>query len=119
MHFIKAFNGISVLCALLATAAATPAPVLAPAADDSSSETSLKSRNELSDNVAVVDVYSGRTCGGSVQQVKQVNGGAQCYVLGGQSIDVSLKYADSYLESPNLPLHILVTSRLHLSSFRF
>ena len=119
MHFIKTFNGISVLCALLATAAATPAPVLAPAADDPLSETSLKSRNELTDKVAILDVYSGGTCGGSVQQVKQVNGGAQCYVLGGQSIDASLKYADPYLESPNFPLHIFLTSRLHLLSFGF
>ena len=117
MQLIKVFNGISILCALLATAAATPAPFPAPAADDPSSEISLKSRNELTDKVANVDVYSGGTCGGSVQQVKQVNGGAQCYVLGGQSIDVSSKYADPYLESPIFPLHIFLTSRSHLFLF--
>ena len=95
MHLIKTFNGIATLYALLATSAAIPAPVPALAATDLLAQNDLKTRNSLTDKVAIVDIYTAATCSGSSQQVKQVNGGAECYVYNGQSLEVSARYAGS------------------------
>ena len=92
MHLIKTISGIATLCALLATSAAIPAPALA--AGKPVAESGFKS----TDKVAIVDVYTAGTCSGSSQQVKQVNGGAECHVFNGQSVEVSARYVDAFFE---------------------
>lgn len=96
MHFLKTLGGISTLYALLTTCATMPAP--APVAGDLSAERNLGSRDELTDKTAIVNVYSGDSCAGGTQ-FTQVNGGARCHVNGGNSIEVSAKYANIYYKS--------------------
>lgn len=94
MHFLKTFGGISTLYAVLTTCATMLAQ--AAAAGDLSAESNLKSRDESTDKTAIVNVYSGGTCGGGSTSFTQVNGGAICHFNGGNSIEVSAKYANIY-----------------------
>lgn len=97
MHFLKASSSISALCALLTTCAAMPAP--APAAGDLSIESNLKTRDELTDKEAVVNVYSESSCGGTSTQYTEVTGGNDCRPIKGSSIQVSARYADLCYQS--------------------
>ena len=91
MHFLKQLGAMTVLGALFAHTAAVPAP--APA-DASPVSDSLEPREDLADSEAVVNVYSGSSCdGGNTQYSVSGAGAYNCRAIGGESIEVSARYA--------------------------
>lgn len=111
MHFVKNFAAITALGAFLATSVASPAP--APAANASNA---LKAREELA-NEAIVNVYSGDTCGGSSSSYTVVGGSLCQAVSNARSIEVSEKYVYTFLFDHHLCLEIPASSVLELTVF--
>ena len=90
MHFLKESVAMIILGALSANITASPAPAPAPAANASSV---IASPEPLTDHTAIVNIYSGGSCGGSNTQFTASGAGANiCHSGGGNSIQVSAKY---------------------------
>ena len=86
MHFLKKSLAVTILGTLSANIAAAPAP----AANASSVESSPE---PLTDHTAIVNAYSGGSCGGSNTQFTVSGAGTStCHAVGGNSIQVSAKY---------------------------
>lgn len=91
MHFLKGFGALIALSILSAHTAAAPAP--ATAANESSVVGALELRSEQRDRVAIITAYSGDACNGeATQHAVSGHGIKQCYVIEGNSIQVSARY---------------------------
>ena len=86
MHFLTELTALTALCGFLATSAASPAP--APAADASPAKDPLETRAD----VAVVNVYTGETCGGWADTITTAEGHVCYEVSNVNSIAISEQY---------------------------
>lgn len=92
MHLLKELGAMTIFGVLIATTAAAPAP--AAAADGSPAANPLNARAALTDHTAIVNVYTGDSCGGSASSFTASGSGTSvCHPVGNaRSIQVSAKY---------------------------
>ena len=88
MHLLKAIRTITTLGSLFATAATMPATNVSVV------EGALEPRDELADKTAIVNEYSGSSCGGAAFSFTQTRGANACraVTMNTASIQVSAKY---------------------------
>ena len=90
MHFFKQFGAVIIFSALSTKITAAPAPAPAPAANDVDF---LKPREDLTDHLAIVNVYSGGSCDGDSSQFTSTGPStSRCYATSGGSIQVTARY---------------------------
>ena len=93
MHFLKQFGAVVIFGALSANITASPAPAPAPAANASPDVDFLEPREDLTDHLAVVNVYSGSSCAGDSSQFTATGPStSDCHPAGGSSIQVTARY---------------------------
>ena len=96
MHFLKQFRAVIILGALSANTTAAPVP----AANASPDLGPLEPREDLTDHLAIVNVYSGGSCAGDSSQFTATGPSTSaCYPNGGSSIQVTARYVETFRQT--------------------